>query len=149
MLLYEQHRSLTAAAWRSVVLERFLRSQSAPTIAKLQVRRTRSEKVQTGGDGVQGALEGANRVVGGIARCMGATNIIDSACALLRSILILGSRCCGRLLDLVLLPRCANQRFGHDRASHLNETMFCRHCLDNCSAETGVGKLHIVISHRR
>ena len=37
---------------------------SAPTIAKLQVRRTRPEKVQTGGDGVQGALEGANRVAG-------------------------------------------------------------------------------------
>ena len=68
MLLYEQHRSLTAAAWRSAVLERFLRSQSAPTIAKLQVRRTRSEKVQTGGNGVQGALEGANRVVGDMLR---------------------------------------------------------------------------------
>ena len=91
MPLYEQHRSLTAAAWRSVVLERFLRSQSAPAIAKLQVRRTRSEKVQTGGDGVQGALEGANRVVGDMVRCKGATNIIHAACALLRSILLFGS----------------------------------------------------------
>ena len=84
MPLYEQHRSLTAAAWRSVVLERFLRSQSAPAIAKLQVRRTRSEKVQAGGNGVQGALEGANRVVGDMVRCKGATNIIHAACALLR-----------------------------------------------------------------
>ena len=91
MPLYEQHRSLTAAAWRSVVLERFLRSQSAPAIAKLQVRRTRSEKVQTGGNGVQGALEGANRVVGDMVRCKGATNIIHAACALLRSILLFGS----------------------------------------------------------
>ena len=71
MPLYEQHRSLTAAAWRSVVLERFLRSQSAPAIAKLQVRRTRSEKVQTGGNGVQGALEGSNRVAGDSLRCKG------------------------------------------------------------------------------
>ena len=53
-----------------------------------------------------------------------------------------------RLLDLVLLPRFANQRFGHDRASHLDGTMFYRHCLDNYSAGTDVGKPHIVLSHR-
>lgn len=114
----------------------------------MAVRRTRSEKVQTGGDDVQGALEGANGVVGDIMCFEGAINIAHAACALLRSILILGSRCCWRLLDLVLLPRYPNQRFGHDRASHLDGTMFYRHCLDNYSAETDVGKPHIVLSHR-